>query len=514
VGDGSSVIFDRGLRIRRAMTAGLAIAAALSTFCVVVGIYLIARSGLGQDQASESSSRTTSPSSHQTFQLPQAGVVLLPLLLTFILTAILDSVNAIPSVTLRWSLLREKRLRFNTSRRPFTSSKSHGPNAWYVNAISASALILAYGSNALVAYPIFEGMNTTNDSGTVARKSSPGLSFSGWAILILGLSLAVQTATAFWALLASKCVRSWNSHPIITAKAFTQNRESRDSVCELLDWPNKERLASDASTDTITTLKAVSKPKDRQSPLRDIRPSVRRVAIIMRCLFGFTALCVVFVVVFTIHRSSTNSHFVMSNSGASSAFAYWRYFGLVDVNSSLLSQREWLGVVVQTVLQLCITLGLHCVELPVNLWHDESLWRQASTPAGVRLSNHSFSLLSDSRCLTLFAFKTTIHWVFANAVSAQTTISIRLLPLLTLFLLTALLVLFVEYLTRAQPKGPQPATYGNIHAMTHLIDDWGVDTMWWGDKGSAQVDGIRKAGTAGYKLPPVLMDELYVGIRT
>jgi len=114
--------------------------------------------------------------------------------------------------------------------------------------------------------------------------------------------------------------------------------------------------------------------------------------------------------------------------------------------------------------------------------------------------------------ILLFTSKSIVQWIFGYAFSANVAAWMNLIPMLVLTVLLLLMALFAECLARHRPKGPQPATYGNLQALAHLVDDWSSGTLYWGDKG--EVAGVRRAGTAGHPLPEIQMDALYTGLHT
>src|SRR6185436_20285962 len=71
---------------------------------------------------------------------------LIPLAFNIALAVILSCVNSVQSTTLRWALFREGRLRYNSNPRLFSFSKTHLPNHWSINILSAIATSLIYGA--------------------------------------------------------------------------------------------------------------------------------------------------------------------------------------------------------------------------------------------------------------------------------------------------------------------------------------------------------------------------------
>jgi len=214
-----------------------------------------------------------------------------------------------------------------------------------------------------------------------------------------------------------------------------------------------------------------------------------------------------------IRSSSTTAAYIVENAGRSDIMAYWQFYGQIGIYFATTYRRDWLGLIIQTAVQSCVTLGLHCVELLVNVTRDEAVWRKASSRKGSdSKASPIIAAITSGQSITLIAFKSIIQWIFGYAFSANVAAWMNLLPMIVLTVLMLFLALFVEYLARYRPKGPQPVTYGNLQALADLVDDWSPGTIYWGDKGG--VGGVRKAGTADHPLPEIQMDALYSGVRT
>lgn len=74
-----------------------------------------------------------------------------------------------------------------------------------------------------------------------------------------------------------------------------------------------------------------------------------------------------------------------------------------------------------------------------------------------------------------------------------------------------ILSMCTECLIRHSPKGTQPVAYGDIQRLSYFIDEWDHEVLFWGDKGEV-TNEIRKAGTAGCRLPDVRLDVPYFGL--
>src|ERR1700760_3411169 len=77
-------------------------------------------------------------------QIPYGGTETLAFAVNFFATQCLESLAYVHSISLRWALIREDLLKFNTNLRLLTSSRTSGPNRWYSNILSAAFLVLCY----------------------------------------------------------------------------------------------------------------------------------------------------------------------------------------------------------------------------------------------------------------------------------------------------------------------------------------------------------------------------------
>jgi hypothetical protein len=73
--------------------------------------------------------------------------------INLVLTQCLESISYIHSISLRWALMEDNCLQFNTNIRLFTSSKKSLPNRWYMNILSAICLISCYAATSQLFLP-------------------------------------------------------------------------------------------------------------------------------------------------------------------------------------------------------------------------------------------------------------------------------------------------------------------------------------------------------------------------
>lgn len=496
---------------------------------------------------------------HRVYLFPKAIAILIPLLLNITLTIVLDNMNYIHSTTLRWALWREGRLEYNSNLRLFTSAAAHPPNRWYVNAVSALSLVFAYGAISLLTYDVYIRGVTDADANFITDKVGGkryGLDFNGWAILVLGISILVQASICTWCLCCKpNLVETWSSNPLHNVRACIGTgglRGDARSSPASSSWGEKSisvphrntpRLSFQDHAPTESHAMAffshsprhvlstafqnlrdphnahlhfdhVRRPLKRQPAARSFIRPVRLVTALIWALFCMAVIWTLTVMGLAIRSpKSTTAAYILENSGRLDILAYWQFYGQVGAYFSTTSRRDWLGLIIQTAVQSCITLGLHCLELLANVTRDEAAWRKAAGSKGSdSKASPIFAAMKSKQTVTLFAFKSVIQWIFGYAFSANVAAWMNLLPLIVLTVLMLCLAMFAEYLARCRPKGPQPVTYGNIQALADLVDDWSHSRIYWGDKGEA--GGVRRAGTASHSLPEIQMDALYSGVHT
>jgi hypothetical protein len=186
-----------------------------------------------------------------------------------------------------------------------------------------------------------------------------------------------------------------------------------------------------------------------------------------------------------------------------------------------------LGILFTCAIQCTQTIGLHCIELIVNMSRDEATWRQAYLRSrGASLASHGFVEASSSLPnLVLFSSKAILHWLLGQCLmvsfiysgSSQGNYSFDMVYMRVFIYgcIVTVLAIFTTYLVVRRPHGPQPAAWGHFQTLADLIDDWSLDPvgrLWWGDKGVSD-DGIRHAGTSMRReeLGDIMMDAVYAG---
>lgn len=390
-------------------------------------------------------------SAHSAFQVSHPGIYLIPLVLQYCFTALLDCISGLHSMTLRWSLAEEDRLVFNSNPRLFACSRRHGPNSWYINVISALASVIAYGSIASLATTV--QARYFPDDYNAARSHSVGsttygVDISGWAMLILGLAMAVQLGISTWSYACSgKLVRTWSSNVLMT------------------------RLALDLSRREDTHYVSNTSFKTPRNAIR----SLRYLTMAIWILFSLSTICTIITVVLAHQRGSLSKEYVQTwILGEPDGQAFWDFFGqiyfLFAYPFSIANKREWLGIILQSCFQAPVTLGLHYSELLFGVWRDERTGRRALRNGERQAYQGLFrERLFDWPALSFFLFKGVFQWVFQYAISVSLVVVVNLLPLLVVTTMLLILALGNESLSRWSPKGSQPATFGELRLLDNLL---------------------------------------------
>lgn len=460
-----------------------------------------------------------------------------------VLTQCLESLGYIHATSLRWVLLEEERLKFNTNLRLFTSSRRSGPNKWYINIFSAAFQILSYAATSLMfmvnSYP-------GDDSAYI----------NPCAVFALGLALLGQLGIAIWCLRSTALsVPSWSSNPLNTALAA------------LHSWLQRRTGRCMLSVDQDHLNSVPSRPTDRQKCLLGVEPTIRRV-------LGFVWTLAALAAIWAITVLLVGKKDIVSNELNP---APWHFIfdwnvdkgqeGVSDLNDIGLNMNEAntgtspfaqlvLGILFVFAVQGLQTTGLHCTELLVNMWRDEGIWRAAYAKnhqgcmafgkklGGARLKTGiTSSAMFSGPYLFLFLMKALLHWLLGQSLSPSiyiqpiseydlpsftinrtevagfefdsVTFEMLYFRLVVYTIVAIIFAIFATTLALWRPNGPQPVTWGHLQTLADLIDDWTVDddgNLWWGDKGSNH-RGIRHAGTSAKKtdLGEIVNNAFYEG---
>lgn len=421
--------------------------------------------------------------SHIIVKLPPMTSTVTTLLLSFLVTAILDTTNFIHAVTLKAALLREGKLAFNSNIRLLSYASSHGPNAWYMNFVSCLGLGITYGALSAATTDVVP-LSTYNDKTKLFERherdqSSDFIDINGPAVTFLGVGILLQAIVSTYSLFGSPAVLTWGNCVLANAKAVAKIKDSDRDLCH------------DTSPD-------FPRPMSKQPSMLEAVPHIN---LIRRLIWTYCGLFVAICIAHGIYISKNSYPTLDIVEWSPDTDVYWRYYGasswLYVRTRAGKSSSFTLGLVIQVLLQSFIAFGLHCIELLFNISRDEATWRQMEF-VGSKV-DPSFSTNFRWQTLLMMSFKALTQWVFGFAFTADIMFNCAILPEVALALLFLVLAVAAEYMTRNHPKGNLPAVYGNFNRMIEIVDDWEHKRLFWGDKGES-VGGTRFAGTAGQRL--------------
>lgn len=525
---------DRELWTRDLYIVGLILGWGAALACLATGIYIIASGSvrippflfnkvalvgaMGYSWKKKTSSFIID---HRVYGVSEAAMIIIPLLLQIGLTCIFTCLDGIHSTTLRWALWREGRLRHTTNLRWFTCSRKSGPNSWLANLLSALSAILAYGGATVMIFPLtviaaleLERLDKDPEANPVNYDADLGpdrfgIDFNAWGLIGLGTGLLLQSAICTWCLVheSAKYVETWNSNPLATARACRY----------IVDVSEGHLCTAESAADTPPRLH-ICEFSARQPAMCTLVPDTRKIANGIWAIFGlYSILAIVNAAIAVKDRDTFNMDFVNGYRGRADWSSPWRFFGEITFtysDNSFKYRREWIGLLIQCAAIAVLLFGLHLAEVLGGLARDEATWRRATTGQGT--SQQSSMLLETLRSwpsCVIFVYKALVPWIFSYGFSCLTRVFLNFYPLLTIALLFFALALFAEYLIRVQPRGPQPATYGDVQALVALVDDWDYKTLFWGDKGVSKNDsGVRVAGIAGRRLADLQPGVMYQGL--
>jgi hypothetical protein len=463
----------------------------------------------------------------------------LSFIVNIILTQCLEGLAYTHSISLRWALLKENRLVFNTNLRLITSSSLSRPNSWYINATSAALLILCYAATSMLSVP-----RVNIDDGTYHETHVNLL-----ALLALGLALLGQTVLAIWCYYSNlRNIPTWSSNPLNTTvimldQQMVRHREGRciDSL-QIRDESDKEQES------------APKLPRPQQPSQLQLISTARHALIFIWILAGLSFIWFLSIVLvargnmigainqFELLPNAT-WHFSLawnpSSNPVMGSIGQTYYFNAVffSLDWALpVSPMPFVPALIVNLLFVCAiqglqTCGLHLSELIINLSRDEEVWRALDAHGSSNAAKSNvlgkppfLAALMSWKYITLVIFKSLLHWLLGQASQAslelddnRVWISMNYARLLTYAICATAFASVVTFIAFMKPKSPQPATYGHIQTIADVIDDWSLDgdkRFWWGDKGSSSSrEGVRHAGMSPNKqhLGLIQMDKLYAG---
>ncbi|KAK9323262.1 hypothetical protein V1517DRAFT_320726 [Lipomyces orientalis] len=429
------------------------------------------------------------------------------LLFTFVVAIVTESLGFVHGTCLKWTLLKEGRLKFSSNLRLVSHARHSRPNGWMCNTIFMYATAVSYATTPiLVIY-----RSTASDTYPEFTKAAP---------IVLGISVLVQCAICIWGLAVTR-IPSWNSSPLVAA-FIASTRDKNDMDRTILQNRYGRCMASVYESKRKPSGELPMSPKTRQ--ISAIFTRAQAVCTLFISYAIFVGLLAWFIAVTVVIRKnggdatsrSFDWNFFPNENTPSLAI---KSFNSADSSTSATLQTKTSAVLVSimlaTCVQLIITIGSHFAESQVLLSRDEDIWRKASTEDGCDQSYYSLvAPLANLWSFVLFVLKVSLHWIYGLAVDFNfTTLRMNSPQLLYLTSVWLVLTIFTTYLSLRRPKGKLPATYGHLQTLVDIVDEWDWrSNLYWGHKGhfvESNGDVFYHAGTKNAELPPVRVDLLY-----
>ena len=442
-------------------------------------------------------------------RLSETAAEMILLLVSLVVTLCSDTLGFVHATSLRWALYHERRLEYNTNFRLFTSARATLANRWYMNLVSAASLVLAYSSSSAL---LLRG----------SYSSDADLAVNGMALVLLGLGGLGQTATAAlcWRRHETR-IPSWSPNPLwntVTCLKGSGLVEHRPGRCM--------QSVADRHKEAQPT-----RPRHSQPRLWSIR-ATRWIVVAVWALSVVSFIWAGIIIYIPTLMFSHNPFVFRWDTDPGDTYSNV-IFGMdpstndpqVDVTFPP-GLQFFLGILFLFFVQGLQAVGLHCIELLVNMSRDEDVWRSAVRPKGTSpYSTGPFlAALSSWRTVLLSALKVVQHWLLGQSMVphyhldepgpySQFTFNMSSSRLLVFACVSAVAALFTTLLACWPVRGPQPAAWGHLQTLGDLIDEWNAPQgrLWWGDKG--EIDGVRHAGTAGsrHEVGRIHQDVLYAG---
>ena len=435
-----------------------------------------------------------------------------------IITVTNDALGYVHTVALRWALYREGRLEYNTNPRFFTSARTSFANRWYMNILSAAMLVLSYTCVSVLLIRSLGKLRDVSEDERTEEDGDDGVygfgtGLSALPLALLGFSLFVQVLTAIL------CLRQHDTQlPTWTASPLANTLAALHGHSGLRRRPNRCMMpASEAKADSQPR-----KPVRRQPYLWSLR-YVKWIVLFLwtLCIMAWAWTAAMIRLTITLPRIRKDSFSfqwtpldeVLLDQSTTIQLSFFT----TRNNSFKPGMGIFLAILFLWLVQGIQALGLHCLELLVNMSRDENAWQQAGRYKGVLIGSPPLiAALTSWRMVSLTLLKTVIHWLlgqsfvpFAQMVPGQMSngdigttefFVFRISPsrVLVFAILSSVAAMYGTFLAFWRVKSPQPAAWGHVQTLADLIDDWRTidGKIWWGDKGSNEVSGYRHAGTS------------------
>lgn len=477
-------VYDRGSSAG-ALLFGLILTLSTGVVFFVCGIYLYIYAG------SESNALSDEITAYMgvAWQPSRGRLVLLTinhstrlafsLSITIAITVCTEVTGYVHGTTLRWSLARAGGLRYNANLRLLQASGgAFSMNGRVANTLLAASLVLAYAASSA----------SIMNSDVPTRTGSWNFTYVSFLpYILIGVIISLQSIVGLFAFFRTN-VPTWSSSPLDLAPALLDH-----GLIQRRPYRCMRSLADAYSLD-----KDPIRPSARQPSAWESQKDVRRIvwvswtlipgALLWACIVAFVA---------------TRGHGSPGLSGVEASYQ-------VAWGGKAPTASIFLSIIIIGSIQSFLTMGLHCCELVVTLARDEAVWRAAVSEKGTQPSGNPFMTAVRSwQSLGLLVGKPVLHWMFGNAAAIGDNGVMMNTPwILGLAGGIVSVAVFITFIARRRPVGPQPAAYGHTQTLADLVDDWSR-RMYWGNKTKGHP---THAGTSTKRLPRVEMYAEYAGL--
>jgi hypothetical protein len=291
-----------------------------------------------------------------------------------IVTLVIDCLGFIHGTSLRWALYREGRLHFNSNIRLLTSARKSAPNRWPSNVLCFACMILCYAATSQLFLKY--GFST---------QLAEYVWINTIAIAALGLGLMGQAIVATWCVFSTlKETPTWSSNPLNNAlvRLWLGDMDHVEGRCMMS--VHQQNLPSEKT-----------RPQVKQRSPFAVRDAIKYV---IALIWSLTILGITWAV--TILLLSRHTMRVASSSPWNLTASWYMIEAKTDDNGvnfvTLYMDPSWNGgstlrtfslpvqvfcaILFTSAVQGAQTIGLHCVEILVNISRDENVWRSAALP--------------------------------------------------------------------------------------------------------------------------------------
>ena len=301
--------------------------------------------------------------------------------INILVALVTDSMGFIHGTSLRWALYNEGRLEFNTNIRLFTSARTNAANRWPANIVVICSLILCYAATSQMFLSGYVDVDTMAEASLLDGTLAPKFYVNGIAVAGLGLGLLGQAAITTWSMVSmSSSIGSWSSNSLNnTLVLLHEGLEAKRGRC-------------------MMSVHQSSLPSEPNYPLKSQKSALRAthtIRYILTFVWTLAVLSIVWGVVILLVSRAT----ALRNGDPWIATPSWQlYTPATDYARSTVNDvafymspndnnhlspvvYPWgvqiiLGILFTCAIQGAQTMGLHCVELLVNMSRDEDIWRR------------------------------------------------------------------------------------------------------------------------------------------